>query len=82
MITVKLYGFYRLDAEKPLYQFESAKDVNAVLELLAKETRLTLDDWKNAIIYVNDTAIDKLNLFRTKVKDGDVLSVLSPASGG
>ena len=82
MITVKLYGLFRLETEKPVYQFEAAKDVNAALELLAKESKLSLDDWKKAVIYINGTAIDKLNMFRTKLKDGDVLSVLSPASGG
>jgi molybdopterin converting factor small subunit len=82
MITVRLYGLFRLESEKPVYQFEPVQDVAAVLSLLAKESRLGLKDWKKAVIYVNGTAIDKLSMFRTQLKDGDVLSVLSPASGG
>jgi len=82
MITVKLYGLFRLETEKPVYQFEKVKDVGGVLELLTKESKLPLDDWKRAVVYVNGVAIDKLSMFRTKLKKGDTVSILSPASGG
>lgn len=82
MITVKLYGLYRLESKKPAYQYDKADTINAALSLLAAETGVDEAVWKNAVMYVNDTPIDELKMFRTPLKDGDTLFILSPASGG
>lgn len=82
MITVKLYGLFRIEAEKPVYQFENAATLNDALIALQKETSLSLAEWKQAVLYVNGIPIDKLKMFRTPLKDGDTVAVLSPASGG
>lgn len=82
MVTVKLYGLFRMEADKAVYEFENTATLNDVLDALSRETKLAKKEWKKAVIYVNGTAIDKLRMFRTPLTEGDVVSVLSPASGG
>lgn len=82
MITVKLYGLFRISAGKAVFEFEKAKDLNEVVSLLAQNSEVSSDEWKQAVLYVNGVPIDKLKMFRTKINDGDIISVLSPASGG
>ncbi len=82
MITVKLYGLYRLKAEKTDYEISKANNLSNVLAELETKTKVSVKEWAKAVIYINGVAIDKLNMFKSKVKDGDEVAILSPASGG
>lgn len=82
MITIKLYGLYRLEAKKPVFEYEKAETIKEALTLLSAETGVAEEVWEDAIMYVNGTPIYKLKMFRTPLKDGDILDIISPASGG
>ncbi|MDD3947753.1 MAG: MoaD/ThiS family protein [Clostridia bacterium] len=82
MITVSLYGLYRLKSNETMYEFEEAKDIKQLLLLVQAASGIPVKELKQAVIFVNDTPIDKLGLFRAKLNGGDRISIISPASGG
>ncbi|NCA91651.1 MoaD/ThiS family protein [bacterium] len=82
MITVKLYGLYRLKAENPVYEINKVKTLADALVKLELATNVSVKEWEKAVIYINGVAIDKLKMFKSKLKDGDEVAILSPASGG
>jgi molybdopterin converting factor small subunit len=82
MITLNLYGLYRIKAKQAKYQFENVANLRSLFDLLKAATDISPEEWKMASIFINGVPIDKLGMFRAKLKDGDVVSVLSPASGG
>ena len=81
MITVKLFGAARInfkDKEVPL----EAATVKEVIEKLAERYSVPAKSFKQFVFFVNDVNIDKLKMYRTKLKDGDVVMVISLGSGG
>lgn len=82
MITVSLYGLYRLQAKEARYELGDARDVRELLQYLEAAAGIPCKELKKAVIFVNGTPIDKTGMFRTKLHGGDRVSVLSPASGG
>ncbi len=82
MITIKLYGLYRLKTDESSYKIPKVKTLWDALTLLEGKTNVPVDEWENALIYINGVAIDKLNMFKSKLNDGDEIAILSPASGG
>ncbi|HOB64984.1 MAG: MoaD/ThiS family protein [Clostridiales bacterium] len=82
MITVSLYGLYRLKATDAKYEFEGAKDVKHLLTMVEQASGIPYKELKQAVIFVNGSPIDQLDMFSTKLHGGDVISIVSPASGG
>lgn len=83
MVTVKLFGTFRLDSGIKEMRVE-AKVVKDILpqimdEVLKRdpETKLTVKDLKGCIVSLNGKQVG----FNTKLHDGDVL-YLVPAVGG
>ena len=76
MIIVKLYGLLRLDSgiKEVQTEGETVQDVFHALMQRGFDQK----DLNRAVIIVNGTAAKK----RTKLKDGDVVQLLSPVAGG
>lgn len=82
MVKVKFFGLLRLDLKIKEIEVE-ASTVNQMLEKLSEQIpSMTAKDFKGYLIYVNGTPINKLKNFRTKLKDGDEVVMMNPASGG
>ena len=82
MITVELFGLYRLK-----YQMKDVRlEASSVKELFEKLYELnpayTVKELRNSIVIVNDVNFNDLKKYRTKLKDGDHVLIMSPASGG
>ncbi len=82
MITVKLFGMFRLLADKSQLLVE-AGTVRQVLNQVSRYCPgLSRRQLKQAIIFVNKEQISGSRRFSKKLKDGDELVLLSPMSGG
>ena len=81
MITVKLFGAARINYKDREVEVD-ASTVKEVLEKLAAKYNAPLKDFKQFVYFVNDVNIDKLKMYKTALKDGDVVMVISLGSGG
>ena len=81
MVTVKLFGAARINYKDREVQLEAAT-VKEVPEKLAEKYNAPIKDFKQFVYFVNDVNIDKLKMYKTALKDGDVVMVISLGSGG
>ncbi len=84
MVTVKLFGLFRLDTGLKSLQVEasSVKELYPVLLAEAKkarpDTRITAADIDGCIVVINGKQARK----SSALKDGDQVSLMSPVCGG
>ena len=76
MITVKLYGLLRIESGIKERQLE-AGTVKEVLAFLA-DCGIAKKDLEGSLILVNGAGAKK----QTKLKDGDLVVLMSPVAGG
>lgn len=82
MIRVRFFGFIRSQAGVSSIEID-AGSVDAALRLISsKFDNLSLDALKNSLIFVNSVNISELKMFKTVLKNGDEVMILSPAAGG
>ena len=81
MVTVKLFGAARINYKDKSVEMD-ASTVKEVLEKLAEKYDEPVKDFKQVVYFVNDVNIDKLKMYKTELKDGDVVMVISLGSGG
>lgn len=81
MVKVKLFGAARINYKDKEVELD-AKTVKEVLEKLSEKYNALIKDFKQFVYFVNDINIDKLKMYRTPLKDGDVVMVISLGSGG
>lgn len=82
MVKVEFFGLYRLN-----YKMSGCEiDANCIIDLLTKLNELnpyySIKELKDSIILLNGKNIMDLKKFRTKLNDGDLVLIMSPASGG
>lgn len=82
MVKVEFFGLYRLD-----YGIAECEiNADSIDELFCKLEKLnpkySAKDLRDSIVIVNDVNIIKLRKYKTKLKDGDTVLIMSPASGG
>jgi len=82
MAKVKLFGIYSLEVNKDELIIEADTIEAILLKLSSIEPNLTIKRLKGSLIFVNDKNISELNMFKTKVKPDDNISILSPIAGG
>lgn len=81
MIKIRFFGFIR--NQTGLSQVEiNADTVGEALKLIDKEYEINLSILRNSLIFVNSVNISELKMFKTSLKDGDEVMILSPAAGG
>lgn len=84
MVTVKLFGLFRLDTGLKELQMEasSVKELYPLLLAEAKKqnplTKVTAEDIDGCIVFVNGTQCTK----RARLRDGDEVLLMSPVCGG
>ena len=76
MITVKLYGLLRIESGIKQKQLE-AESVKEVLRHLV-DCGIAKKDLEGSLILVNGAGARK----QTKLKDGDLVVLMSPVAGG
>lgn len=82
MITVKLFGMFRIESNKGELQL-NAGTVRQVLKDIEKFCPgLSQQQLKQAIMFVNKQQINGSRRFFVRLKDGDELVLLSPMCGG
>lgn len=82
MITVKLFGMFRIESNKGELQL-NAGTVRQVLKDIEKCCpSLSQQQLKQAIMFVNKQQISGGRRFLVRLKDGDELVLLSPMCGG
>lgn len=82
MIRVRLFGFIRSQAGISSTEID-AGSVDAALRLISSKCdNISLDVMKNSLIFVNSVNISDLKMFKTVLKDGDEVMILSPTAGG
>ncbi len=82
MIKVEFFGLYRLDLGVAEINVE-AESVKEVFEIIEKKYgKYTAQELKDSIVLVNGINFLKLKKSRTKLKQGDTVFIMSPASGG
>jgi MoaD family protein, archaeal len=82
LVHVRFFGMTRI-----ILRVSSVEiDAESVDEMLKKISVMydgvELKYLKNCIVFVNGTNIIHLNLYKTKLKDGDEVQLFSPAAGG
>lgn len=82
MVKVEFFGLYRLDFGTPVFETD-VSSIEELLEQLEKTfNKHSAKDLRNSIIIVNDVSFLKLKKYKTILKDGDTVFIMSPASGG
>ncbi|MEG1646086.1 MAG: MoaD/ThiS family protein [Clostridia bacterium] len=82
MIKVKFFGVGRLEVGKTPFEVE-AKTIKELIAVMAKtQEKYKEADLKKFLVYINEVPIKKLKMYRSALKDGDVVMFMSPASGG
>ena len=81
MVKVEFFGLYRLN-----YKMKECEIDADVMDLFKKLNEAypvySVKDLKNSIVIVNDVNFNNLKKYKTKLRDGDRVLIMSPASGG
>ena len=81
MVKVKFFGTARVLLQDKEMEGDF-KNVKEMLEGIIQKYGVTMKDMKQYYVYVYEVNISKLKKYKTELKDGDVVYLLSPASGG
>lgn len=83
MVRVRFFGLYRLDLKTDEISLEAATVSELIKKLAEKFPPLKTKDFKDGVIFLNGEMIFKYKKkYRTVLKDGDEVMIMSPASGG
>lgn len=81
MVTVRLYGAARVKFGVKEVE-EKADNVKHLLQYLAARFNVKYASLKQFNVFVNEVNISELKMYHTKLNDGDIIMLVSPASGG
>ena len=81
MVTVRLFGAARVNFKDREVHIE-ASTVKELVDKLIEKYNSNMKSWKQFMYYVNDVSIEDLKLYKTPLKDGDVVMVVSLGTGG
>lgn len=82
MIKVRFFGFIRSQIGTGYAEIDAGR-IDEALKLICKEYRnIKLDTLKDSLIFVNSINIADLKRFKTVLKEGDEVMILSPVAGG
>lgn len=81
MVTVRLFGAARVNFKDREVQIE-ASTVKELVDKLIEKYNSNMKSWRQFMYYVNDVSIEDLKLYKTPLKDGDVVMVVSLGTGG
>ena len=81
MVTVRLLGAARVNFKDREVHIE-ASTVKELVDKLIEKYNSNMKSWRQFMYYVNDVSIEDLKLYKTPLKDGDVVMVVSLGTGG
>ncbi|MBQ3755174.1 MAG: MoaD/ThiS family protein [Clostridia bacterium] len=81
MVTVRLFGAARVNFKDREVKIE-ASTVKELVDKLIEKYNSNMKSWRQFMYYVNDVSIEDLKLYKTPLKDGDVVMVVSLGTGG
>ena len=83
MVRVRFFGLVRLKLAVEEINIE-ANTIRQLTEELGKlyGDTITAKEFRDNVMFVNGTMITEMKNMKTKLKDGDEVMILSPASGG
>lgn len=82
MVTVEFLGLYRLAYKKESIEIEAQNIRELLKKLYQVDPVYTEKELRNSILLLNGKNIMDGKKFRTKLKAGDVVIIMNPASGG
>ncbi|NCA67383.1 MAG: hypothetical protein EOM87_04905 [Clostridia bacterium] len=82
MVTVEFFGLYRLEYGIAAVELEVKNIEELFTQLEEKYKKYSAKELRNSIVIINDVNFMKLKKYKTKLKDGDNVLIMSPASGG
>ena len=82
MVTVAFLGLYRLNYHMKSVQVEASTVKELFKKLYEINPFYTVKELKHSIVIINDVNFNDLKKYRTPLKDGDHVLIMSPASGG
>lgn len=78
MITVKLFGLLRLNSGVKEVQLEADSMKQIFDLLLVQSDKISKKELESCVIFINGTPGSK----KSKLSDGDVITLMSPVAGG
>ncbi len=81
MVKVRLFGAARVNFKDREVEME-ASTVKELVEKLIEKYNSDWKAWRQFMYYVNDVSIEDLKLYKTPLKDGDEVLVVSLGTGG
>ena len=82
MIEVTLMGLLRLKAGQRVLKVEADTVAKLMVAVNMQCPALSVKELKHSVIFVGDKNIAELKMFRTRLNDGDKVTIMSPVSGG
>ena len=82
MVKVEFFGLYRLNYKMKECEIDAADVMDLFKKLNEAYPVYSVKDLKNSIVIVNDVDFNNLKKYKTKLRDGDRVLIMSPASGG
>jgi molybdopterin converting factor small subunit len=82
MITVKIFGTYRLKSVKGELRLNAGTVKQVLVDIGQNCPELSEQELKQAILFVNKQQITGRRRLSMRLKDGDELVLISPMCGG
>ncbi len=82
MVLVEFFGMYRLNYHIKTIELEADSVKDLFQKIHDINPYYSVKELRHSIVIVNDVNINELKRYRTPLKDGDHVLIMSPASGG
>lgn len=82
MVLVEFFGMYRLNYHMKTLETEADSVKDLFKKIYEINPYYSIKELRHSIVIVNDVNINDLKKYRTPLKDGDHVLIMSPASGG
>lgn len=81
-VKVEFFGLYRLTYKRLFVELEASNIKELFEKLYEMDESYTPKELRNSVVIVNGINIMQLRKFRTRLKPGDNVIIMNPASGG
>ncbi|MCG8514302.1 MAG: MoaD/ThiS family protein [Halanaerobiales bacterium] len=82
MILVRFFGTLRLSIGESRLEMEAERIDQLLVKINQKYNKIGIKQLKNAVIFINNQNINKLERFKSRLKDGDEVLFISAMGGG
>lgn len=82
MILVRFFGTLRLSIGESRLEMEVERIDQLLVKINQKYNKIGIKQLKNSVIFINNQNINKLERFKSRLKDGDEVLFISAMGGG